>query len=169
MYIVYDVSNGQACTTSPDSHILVKGAISACVGDFNGGMFDNSTISLCASGYSICANQTEMASMGLTHEICSFGNSNDAQMLFLSQVGGLGWNCDIPTVPNTASVFGCGGGSYIHDATNCGVLADVGSTTYQIGYPGDMGATDDNDNLHTVFNNGNSRSGVLCCKNARNY
>eukprot|EP01084_Bolivina_argentea_P311762 539681_1 len=164
---VFYVNNGQGCAKSPDTHVLVKGAISACAGMFSNGMFDNSTTSLCASGYKVCSNQTEMASMGLTHTVCEFGSSNDANMLYLSQVGGLGWNCDVLNVPNVASVFGCGGGTYIHAATHCGVLADVGSTGEEIGYPADMGATDDNDNLHSVFNNGETKTGVLCCKAGR--
>ncbi len=70
-----------------------------------------------------------------------------------------------PHIIIAQSVFGCGGGTYIHAATHCGVYQDVGSSGEQIGYPKGMGVTDNDDNLHSVFNHaGSELCGVLCCK-----
>ena len=166
--IFVDIINSQkvaGCANSTrQNHELVPGKISACSGSFSGGMFDKSTTSLCALGYKLCHNQTQVASMGLTKEVCGFEGSDDPNMLYLGQIGGIGWDCEIAGVNDIQSVFGCGGGTYIHAATQCGVLADVGSSGEQIGFPDDMGVTDDTDNLHTVYNDGNEKCGVLCCK-----
>mmetsp|Transcript_35567 Transcript_35567/g.43939 ORF Transcript_35567/g.43939 Transcript_35567/m.43939 type:complete len:176 (+) Transcript_35567:45-572(+) len=163
LFVYIGVAQGGGCAKQPDTKVLVPNRISACAGKFSGGVFDNSTLALCGKGYHVCRNETETSRLGLTKVVCGFNGSNDPNMFYISQQGGVGWDCNVQNVPNIQSVFGCGGGTYIHAATACGVLADCGSSGEEIGYPDTMGVTDDNDNLHTVYNDGDVKTGVICC------